>query len=163
MADRAKALNGLAPDALRRRSLSVHFGVFVFKVLKLLKELIEVLIGDFRFGLNMVKAVMPINLAAELQDALGVGGHVQIVPPANSKVRVTGDCLASGPWPGAFRASIIHTIKTPGLSPDAKQSALVRRPPHPASAQTRGGSPSSKNSTWITFGWQQTGQSSPYS
>jgi hypothetical protein len=32
--------------------------------------------------------------------------------------------------------------------------------PHSASAHTRGGSPSSKNSTWITLGLQQTGQSS---
>src|SRR4051812_45414815 len=34
---------------------------------------------------------------------------------------------------------------------------------HSASAHTRGGSSSLKNSRWITFGLQQTGQSSTYS
>src|SRR5690349_7351754 len=83
-------------------------------------------------------------------------------PNLNSLV---GALLLMAEYPIKATYRLLDAQETVGLDDEDEvgPALLLKTTPHSASAHTRGGSPSSKNSTWITLGLQHTGQSSTYS
>ncbi len=68
--DLAEAGDRLPADALSGAVGRNQLGVLFFQFAQLVVELVEVAVGDFRLGLNVVQAVVALDLSAQLGNAL---------------------------------------------------------------------------------------------
>jgi hypothetical protein len=75
MHDALEAVDGLAADALGGTVGCDQLGVSGLQALQLLEKLVELLVGDFVPGFDVIKVVVVVDETSKLLDALLDAGH----------------------------------------------------------------------------------------